>query len=223
MSTSATAATATVAAWSHITVRSGTANDGSPLGTTPTRATPRSPRFSSQDAINPPTTSTRAPGTLGAIRRSPKTTTSATTPTTAVVVSVSPRLPSHDQSSWSAFVPDTSVPVIFGSSPMTTSIAAPKRNPVTTARDRNWAIQPIFSTARSRNRIPDARVMPATNEATSCSPTRPVASTALAATAASPELGPIDICRLVPNIPYRMAPAAAAYRPFCNGIPAIPA
>lgn len=104
----------------------------------------------------------------------------------------------------------TSVPVSFGSSPITTSIAAPKRKPVTTARDRNCAIQPILSTARSRNRIPDARVMPATKEATSCAPAMPAASTALAATAASPELGPIEICRLVPKIAYTMAPAAAA-------------
>ena len=93
---------------------------------------------------------------------------------------------------------------------MTTSMAAPKRKPVTTARDRNCAIQPIFSTARSKNRIPEARVMPATNEATSCSFVTPVAMTALAATAASPELGPIEICRLVPNMPYSRAPAAAA-------------
>ena len=84
---------------------------------------------------------------------------------------------------------------------MTTSMAAPKRNPVTTARDRNCAIQPIFSTARTRNKIPEARVMPATNEATSFSFVTPDAITALAATAASPELGPIDICRLVPKIP----------------------
>ena len=65
--------------------------------------------------------------------------------------------------------------------------------------------------------------MPATNEATSCSSVMPAASTALAATAASPELGPIEICRQVPKIPYTIAPAAAAYRPFCSGIPAIPA
>ena len=33
---------------------------------------------------------------------------------------------------------------------------------------------------------------------------------ALAATAARPELGPIEICRHVPKIAYRIAPAAAA-------------
>lgn len=83
---------------------------------------------------------------------------------------------------------------------MTTSIAAPNRNPVTTARERNCAIQPILSTARSRKSTPDARVMPATKEATSTCSVMPAATTALAATAASPELGPIEICRLVPKI-----------------------
>ena len=52
---------------------------------------------------------------------------------------------------------------------------------------------------------------------------RPAAATALAATAASPELGPIEICRQVPKTAYRRAPAAAAYRPFCSGMPAMPA
>ena len=94
---------------------------------------------------------------------------------------------------------------------------------MTTALERNCAIQPILKTARSRNRIPEARVIPATNEATSWSPVMPAASTALAATAARPELGPIEICRHVPKIAYTIAPAAAAYRPFCRGIPAMPA
>ena len=71
--------------------------------------------------------------------------------------------------------------------------------------------------------MPEASVIPATKAATSFSSTIPAASTALAATAARPELGPIEICRLVPNVAYSSAPAAAAYRPFCSGIPAIPA
>ena len=98
----------------------------------------------------------------------------------------------------------------LGSSPITTSIAAPKRKPVTTARERNCAIQPILNTARSTNSTPDARVIPATNVAASCSPVILAANTALAATAARPELGPVEICRLVPKTAYRMAPAAAA-------------
>ena len=42
--------------------------------------------------------------------------------------------------------------------------------------------------------------MPATKVATSCSPESPAASTAPAATAASPELGPMEIWRQVPKI-----------------------
>ena len=67
-------------------------------------------------------------------------------------------------------MPDTSVPVSFGSSPTTTSIAAPKRKPVTTARERNRATQPILNTASSRKSSPDARVIAATNVAALCSP-----------------------------------------------------
>ncbi len=123
------------------------------------------------------------------------------TPTITVAWCASPSVPSQDHSSWIGFDPVTSVPVSLGSSPITTSIAAPKRKPVTTALERNCAIQPILRTARSRNRTPEARVMPATNEAMSCSPVMPAASTALAATAARPELGPIEICRQLPKIP----------------------
>ena len=82
---------------------------------------------------------------------------------------------------------------------MTTSMAAPKRKPVTTARERNWAIHPILNTARSRNSTPDARVIVATNDATSWVPVILAATTALAATAANPELGPVEIWRLVPK------------------------
>ena len=121
------------------------------------------------------------------------------------------------------FEPVTSVPVSLGSSPITTSIAAPNRKPVTTARDRNCAIHPILSTASSRNTAPDTSVIIATKDATFLMPVMPAATTALAATAASPELGPVEIWRLVPKTAYRIAPAAAAYRPFCSGIPAIPA
>jgi hypothetical protein len=40
----------------------------------------------------------------------------------------------------------------------------------------------------------------ATNEATFWTPVIPAARTALAATAANPELGPVEICRLLPKI-----------------------
>ena len=52
--------------------------------------------------------------------------------------------------------------------------------------------------------------MVATNDATSSVPLILAATTALAATAARPELGPVEIWRLVPNTAYRIAPAAAA-------------
>ena len=183
---------------------------GRPRGTSPTRATPWSSRLKRYDASSPPTTSTSAPGTFGATDRSPKTTTSATTPTTTVAVLVSPSDPSQDRSSWNEFEPVTSVPVIFGSSPMTTSMAAPNRKPVTTARDRNCATHPILNTASRRKSRPEARVSPATNAATSPPLVSPAAATALAATAASPELGPMEICRQVPNTAYSRAAAAAA-------------
>ena len=90
-----------------------------------------------RDARSPPTTRTRAPGIFGATARNPKMTASETTPTTNVLILVSPREPNHERSSWNGFEPEALVPVSLGSSPMTTSIAAPKRNPVTTARERN--------------------------------------------------------------------------------------
>ena len=135
----------------------------------------------------------------GAITRSPKTTASETPPTSTVARLASPSDPNHERSSWSGFEPVTSVPVSLGSSPITTSMAAPKRKPVTTARERNCAIQPILNTARSRNSTPEARVIVATNDATSWVPVILAATTALAATAASPELGPVEIWRLVPK------------------------
>ncbi len=70
---------------------------------------------------------------------------------------------------------------------------------MTTARERNCAIHPILNTARSRNSKPDAKVIVATKEATSWVPVIAAARTALAATAASPELGPVEIWRLVPK------------------------
>ena len=136
----------------------------------------------------------------GAMNLSPNTTASAAAPTTTVASWVSPRVRTHDPSSRSEFEPLASVPVSFGSSPITTSIAAPNRNPVTTARERNWAIHPILSTASTRKSAPEARVMRATNDATSSVPVMPATATALAATAANPELGPVEICRLVPKI-----------------------
>jgi hypothetical protein len=97
------------------------------------------------------------------------------------------------------FEPVVFVPVSLGSSPITTSIAAPNKKPVTTARDRNCAIHPILSTASRRNSTPETSVIIATRAAASWIPLTPATATALAATAASPELGPVEICRLVPK------------------------
>ena len=118
-------------------------------------------------ARRPPARAPRAPA--GRPARSPNTTTSATTPTTTVAGCVSPSVAEpRPQLLQRVGARRPSVPVSLGSSPMTTSIAAPNRKPVTTARDRNCAIQPIFSTASTRKSSPDASVMPATNDATSC-------------------------------------------------------
>jgi hypothetical protein len=105
---------------------------------------------------------------------------------------MSPRLWSHVQSSRHALSPLDDVPVSFGSSPITTSIAAPARKPTTTAFDRNCAIQPMWKTARSRNRPPVTSVIAATSSAAFL-PVTPVASTAPPATAASDDDGPVEM------------------------------
>ena len=97
-----------------------------------------------------------------------------------------------------AFLPDASVPASFGNSPTTTSIAAPNRNPVITALERKREIHPIFSTARTTKSNPATSVTAATSSG-ACSGGNPVVTTALAATAASAELGPVEIWRDVPN------------------------
>ncbi len=121
----------------------------------------------------------------------------------------SPMASIHDASFCQLLSPFDSVPDIFDSSPITTSRAAPKRKPVITGLDRKFEIHPMRNTAITRKAIPAAIVIPATSAPIS-SPATPVTATAPAATAASAELGPVDICRDVPNRAYRMAPAAAA-------------
>ena len=111
-------------------------------------------------------------------------------------VSASPL--SHEPSSRHALSPSFDVPVSFGSSPITTSIAAPARNPVITAFDRKRAIQPRRNSAIRRNSTPVTIVIAATSSA-ACWPPSPTTSTAPPATAASDELGPVEICRDVQN------------------------
>ena len=118
------------------------------------------------------------------------------TATSTVVQWTSPSDDSQVANSRHALSPSEEVPVSFGNSPITTSTAAPARNPVTTALDRNREIHPIRNTASKRNNSPVASVIAATSCA-ACDPPRPVASTAPPATAASDELGPVEMCREV--------------------------
>ena len=201
----------------------GSAGRGRPRGTSPTVAMPRSARSRTRDTTKPPTTSARAPGTLGATKRSPRIAASDRTATMKVGRWNSPIVVSQSPSFCQLFSPAASVPDILGSSPITTSIAAPKRNPVMTALERNCEIQPIRNRARARNAAPATSVTAATNWADSTPEASPAVATALAATAARAELGPVDICRDVPNTAYMSAPAAAAYRPASSGTWAMPA
>ena len=82
---------------------------------------------------HPRATSTSAPGTAGARKRSARMGASESTPTSSVVQWMSPSNPIHVASSRHALSPFEGVPVSFGSSPMTTSTAAPARKPVITA------------------------------------------------------------------------------------------
>ena len=77
-----------------------------------------------------------------------------------------------------------------------------------TAFDRKWEIHPILKIASSRNSTPVTSVMAATSSTASSSETE-ASATALPATAASAELGPVAICLQVPKSAYRIAPAAA--------------
>ena len=62
-----------------------------------------------------------------------------------------------------------------------------------TAFERKRAIQPIFNSASSRNSRPVASAIAATSCAAS-SPSSPATITAPPATAASDELGPVEMC-----------------------------
>ena len=123
---------------------------------------------------------------------------SATSPTSSVVPLMSSSERIHEASSAQALSPELDVPVSFGSSPMTTSTAAPARKPVTTARERKRAIQPRRRSASRRNNAPVTSVIAATSLAASA-PATPVNSTAPPATAARDELGPVEMCREVQN------------------------
>ena len=95
-------------------------------------------------------------------------------------------------------LPLAEVPVSLGNSPTTTSMAAPNKNPVITAFERNCEIQPIFRTARAMKSTPAAIVTAATSCGASSADTA-VSATALPATAARAALGPVEICFEVAN------------------------
>ena len=119
-------------------------------------------------------------------------------PTSSVVQLMSPRVRSHEASSPRRCRRSSTCRSASAARRSTTSTAAPARKPVTTARERNRAIQPMRSSASRRNSAPVTSVIAATSSAASAPPT-PVNSTAPPATAASDELGPVEMCREVQN------------------------
>jgi len=132
---------------------------------------------------------------------SPKISTSEATPIATVVRSVAESSSSQLRSFCHELAPSASVPVILGSSPMTTSMAAPKRKPVMTGLERNWLIQPMRNNRRTRNMRPDPMVIAATSATASSLPVAmPAETSAPAATAASAELGPVAICPESPKM-----------------------
>ena len=95
------------------------------------RARPRAPRGRKRSRRARPRRPGPAPPAPTARRSAARgSRASAAAPTSSVAQWISPSEPSHDASSRHAFSPSASVPVSFGSSPITTSIAAPARNPV---------------------------------------------------------------------------------------------
>ena len=186
-----TAAIPIVDEWSVNRSKLGSSGAGRPRGTSPTSATPCAPRSNTADASRPPTTSTSAPGTAGADeaqRRGSRA--SDTTPTSERrPVNVVERARSTIRAPARRCRRRTTCRSAWAARRSTTSTAAPARKPVTTALDRNCAIQPSLKTASSRNSTPVTSVIAATSWA-ACAPPRPVTSTAPPATAASDELGP---------------------------------
>ena len=135
--------------------RAGSSGAGRPRGTSPTSATPCAPRSNSgrrEQAARRRGRARPGRGRREAQAEDHAQRDDADEERRPVHVVERPR--STSPSSRQALSPSDEVPVSFGSSPMTTSIAAPARNPVITAFDRNCAIHPIRSTASSRNSTP---------------------------------------------------------------------
>ncbi len=117
------------------------------------------------------------------------------------------------------FEPDFSVPVILNSSPDTTLMATPKMNPVSTAADRNSAIQPILSTAMTTNSSPATSTIAVAIATASSEPAAPIDTTAAPNTGAVDEPGPCTSCFDVVKSANTIMPNAAAYNPFWTGTP----
>ena len=155
MSTSPTAAPITVSQLSTMSCRSGIEGLGKPLGTSAISSTPRSPSENTTVTDD----AQHHGDQLGRYLRRPELEAEQQRPgprrrPRPSSRFASDRLVTHSQSFCQVFEPDFSVPVILNSSPDTTLMATPKMNPVSTAADRNSAIQPILSTAMITNRSP---------------------------------------------------------------------
>ena len=94
---------------------------------------------------------------------------------------------------------------------------------MTTARDRNCAIHPILKHREEQEQHAGSEGDRRDEGGHVLRPGDPGRRDRARGDGRQPRARPVEICRLVPKTAYRIAPAAAAYRPFCSGIPAIPA
>ena len=102
----------------------------------------------------PSTSASSPPGTRGAKRSTPNSSTSAPRPTANVAQLVSPRCASR-WTNWRIVSPSPfSIPNSFGSWLTVTKIASPKTKPSITGRERNCATKPSRRSPASRNRPP---------------------------------------------------------------------
>ena len=130
----------------------------------------------------------------------PEDTASETTPTSSVVACTSSSEPSHDHSSCQALSPAASVPVSLGSSPIDDVDRAPEEEPGDHGPGQELR-DPPHPEDRQQQEQHAGGEGDRGDELRGLGRRRcPVASTAPPATAASAELGPVEICRDVPKI-----------------------
>ena len=158
-------------------VEAGSSGAGNPLGTSPTSATPWAPRSNTREAEDPRGDEHQRAGDGGGQEAQAEDQPQRDHPDdhrrpVHVAERADPR-------------PELAPRVValrvgageLGSSPITTSTAAPARKPVITALERKRAIHPSRSSANTRYSSPEASVIAATSSAASAS-ARPVARTA---------------------------------------------